>query len=195
VRYFFLLMLLALVTVPVFGQSTTPYSQDCNKGDDEPGIEYLDCRGVIEGMLFIGTAVDTFEGDETLQYLNPQDSGDIRLRGIGGIEVGYRLFGNPQYLRPGPSSSSNNHKWDLGNLWIYTRVVHGARSTDALCTDQKNQQNPGCIQSLFHRHHPQTSRTSFTLWCGMLLRSKGRLACVGSSYAFSSRQITRQTYT
>lgn len=143
-----LMIVMFFLSMPLLGQNVTSYNQDCNKDDDAPNIDYLDCRGVMEGMFAIGTAVDTFEGSEALHYLNPQDSGDVRLRGFGAIEVAYRLFGDPQYKRPAPSTRHNNHGWDAENLWIYTRVIHGARSTDALCTDQQNNQNPACIQKL-----------------------------------------------
>lgn len=148
-KYCFLTLMIVLV-IPAFGQDK-PFSQDktkeinddCNKGDDQQ-ITYVDCRGSIEGTLAIGTAVDTFQGDEALKYINPQASGDVRLRGFGGIEVAYRLFGDPK----DKVMSDKNRLWDPQNLWIYTRVIHGARSSDALCADQQNQQNPACIQKL-----------------------------------------------
>jgi len=96
-----------------------------------------DCRGVFDSSFYIGLAIDSFAGSETLSYLNPGVTGKLQERAIGGFDFAYRLTGNPN-VGPGVKSPKS--------LWIYGETVHGVRSVDVNCT--QNPDLPVCVNSL-----------------------------------------------
>jgi len=94
-----------------------------------------DCRDTREPFLasaYVGDAVDTFAGDETLKYLNPNDANSARQRAVGGVDFQYRLSGKP----------GDDHQF-----WIFGQTVHGVRSKDVDCKNQNAVQLPVCVNN------------------------------------------------
>jgi len=75
----------------------------------------------FHASLYLGEAVDTFAGAETIRYFNPDDSGSSTWRAIGGFDFEYRL-GTPGSTR----------------IWIYGETVHGVRSKDVDCSKDES---------------------------------------------------------
>jgi hypothetical protein len=98
---------------------------------------YSDCRGVFDASFFLGLAIDTFAGAETLTYLNPGAAGKTQERAIGGFVFQYRLLGDKT-----PMVHDHFHP----TLWVYGETVHGVRSVDINCTQNPNL--PVCVQNL-----------------------------------------------
>ena len=90
----------------------------------------VDERGAFNASFYIGLAIDTFAGDETLHYLNPNDAGQIHERAVGGFDFAYRLFGDQHRGVPDRPTARFN------NLWIYGETIHGVRSADVDCSKQ-----------------------------------------------------------
>jgi hypothetical protein len=116
-----------------FAQADTGDSCD---GTGEQG--YTDCRGVFDSSFYLGLAIDTFAGSDTLKYLNPTATGKIQERAIGGFDFEYRLLGDKTPM----VSETDPHR----SLWVYGETVHGARSADINCTDHPDL--PVCQQSV-----------------------------------------------
>jgi len=89
-----------------------------------------DERGGFEASAYVGYAIDTFAAGELRRYINPNDSGGVSERWVGGFDFAYRLFGNPTEQQ----------------LWVYGETVHGVRSTDVDC---KANQNLAVCKDLF----------------------------------------------
>jgi hypothetical protein len=89
-----------------------------------------DCRGSIEATAYTGLAIDTFAAGELQAFLNPDESGKVGERLIAGFEFGYRIFGDATHP-PTP--------WKP-QLWVFGETVHGARSADLNCEENKTLQ-------------------------------------------------------
>ena len=101
----------------------------------------VDCRETIQATFFLGIAVDTFAGAETVEVLNPDATGGLQERGIGGFDFTYRLAGDPK------RDLKDGRNWSLGSqLWLFGETVHGTRSADIDC--QKNAEFPTCRDTL-----------------------------------------------
>ncbi|MEK6407825.1 MAG: hypothetical protein AABN34_12750 [Acidobacteriota bacterium] len=92
-----------------------------------------DERDTFEASAYIGYAVDTFAAGDLRRYLNPNDSGGVTERFVGGFDFGYRLIGH------------NNSKTQL---WVYGETVHGVRSADVDC--KANPELDLCKLNLFN---------------------------------------------
>ncbi len=102
-----------------------------------------DQRENFEADLFLGSAIDSFAAGELNLYLNPDASGktDLFERLVGGIEFGYRLFGDPK-----ATEKKRNQ------IWVIGRTVHGVRSTDVNCME--NGELSVCRDSLAASQNP-----------------------------------------
>ena len=90
-----------------------------------------DGRGDFEVGLFTGMAIDSFAAKELKNYINPDESGDVREQLIAGITFAYRLMKNEAGTkRP--------------QIWVYGETIHGARSGDVDCSDENNAQTETC---------------------------------------------------
>ncbi|HXH49965.1 MAG TPA: hypothetical protein VNM47_11535 [Terriglobia bacterium] len=118
----------------------------------------IDCRNNFNASAYVGLAIDTFAASEVNQYLNPNDSNKIKLRGVGGVDFAYRLYSGPcsgadrrggytGILRCGETSFSKPQ------LWVYGETVHGVRSADVQCDPQKNA-NPPSVCKVFDLANP-----------------------------------------
>jgi hypothetical protein len=107
----------------------------------------VDERGTFNASFYLGVAVDTFAGDETLKYLNPNDAGQLHERAVGGFDFAYRLFGDEHRGDPGSS------KQRINELWIYGETVHGVRSADVDCNKQGSD-FPTCQKDLTPSTNP-----------------------------------------
>jgi hypothetical protein len=90
-----------------------------------------DGRRDFEVGLFTGMAIDSFAAKELKNYLNPDESGDVREQLIAGITFAYRLM-----------------KKEAGSkrpqMWVYGETIHGTRSGDVDCSDESNAQTETC---------------------------------------------------
>lgn len=111
---------------------------DSCEGDQGDDQLYSDCRGVFKASFYLGLAVDTFAGSDTLHYLDPGATGSIHERGIGGFDFAYRLHGDKTPM----VGEGNQHR----TLWIYGETIHGVRSADVNCS--KNPDLPVCQKAL-----------------------------------------------
>lgn len=102
----------------------------------------LDDRDTVEVSVYVGTAIDSFAGEEANQLLNPEISGDIKARGVAGFNFAARLFGESQEKPEAKDGANQSWKWRDQQLWVYGETVHGARSTDIDC--KKNSSFPSC---------------------------------------------------
>src|SRR5215467_4601445 len=111
-----------------------------NSCEGEEGDEqlYSDCRGVFNASFYLGLAVDTFAGSDTLKYLNPGATGKIQERGIGGFDFSYRLSGD--------KTPMVGERYQHRSIWVYGETVHGVRSADVNCSD--NPDLPVCQKAL-----------------------------------------------
>lgn len=98
----------------------TAYSDNVT---DFPGDE----RDNFSVSPYVGLGIDSFAAGSVNQYLNQDESGDVKERFTAGIEFEYRLL----------KSAAKNSQW-----WIYGRTTHGVRSTDVDC--RANPDNPLC---------------------------------------------------
>jgi hypothetical protein len=147
------------------GEKPTAEEEDKDVCAKDNAYKYTDCRGVFTSSFFLGLAIDTFAGDETLKYLNPGDSGNTHERAIGGFDFAYRLLGDRmpglKYRNTGDNASlikagkpcdlskdedCKNLDWHPQNLWVYGETVHGVRSIDINCT--QNPDLPVCAKNL-----------------------------------------------
>jgi hypothetical protein len=107
----------------------------------DPGI---DERGAFDASFYVGLSIDTFAGDETLKYLNPQDAGQTHERAVGGFDFAYRLLGDENMGRPIDLS----RRWQfLNNFWVIGETIHGVRSADVNCSTQGTD-SPLCAKTL-----------------------------------------------
>jgi len=76
-------------------------------------------RAAFEATAFLGLGIDSFAASDLRRYLNPNDSGGIEERFVGGIDFEYRLLGGG----------------DLAGfkLWVLGETVHGLRSAEVDC--------------------------------------------------------------
>jgi hypothetical protein len=126
----------ALLTLLVL-LAPAAFAQKCSEVQDTNA----DTRCNFEASAYLGLAIDTFAAGDIKKTLNPDDSGGITERAIGGIDFAYRLAGKP---RESAALSSNKAGWFKNHqqLWIYGETVHGVRSASVKCTDRPN--FPGC---------------------------------------------------
>jgi hypothetical protein len=82
--------------------------------------------------LYLGEVIDTFAGDETIAYLNPQAANVSKTRAVAGIDFDVRLWNNDT----------------RGGLWVYGETVHGVRSRDVNCNDPNNVKLSVCSNNL-----------------------------------------------
>jgi hypothetical protein len=78
-----------------------------------------DTRKDVEVGLFTGISVDSFAAKELRQYLNKEDSSEVREQLVAGFDFSYRLAGNAKSPR---------------QFWLYGETIHGVRSGDVNCT-------------------------------------------------------------
>jgi hypothetical protein len=104
----------------------------------------VDERETFDASFYVGLSVDTFAGDETLKYLNPQDAGQTHERAVGGFDFAYRLLGDENLARPLDLSRRVQR---LNNLWILGETIHGVRSADVNCSTQGTD-SPLCAKTL-----------------------------------------------
>ena len=90
-----------------------------------------DQRNAFQGSLYIGEVIDTFAGDQTLNYLNPDAANVSKWRAMAGADFAYRLIGTQGGAR----------QW-----WIYGETVHGVRSRDVDCSAANNVKLSVCSQ-------------------------------------------------
>lgn len=128
--------LLLLVSACFDAQAQT--KEPCKPIPDACDAQCTDCRGDFEASAYVGLAIDTFAGSDTLTYLKPADSGTPHERAIGGFDFAYRLVGN--------SHPNVDGKKFNPSLWVFGETVHGVRSSDVNCT--KNADLPVCQQTL-----------------------------------------------
>ena len=106
------------------------------EAEDEEGENcpraFLDCRDTFEATAYIGLGIDTFASGETRKYLNPDAPNGPKERMVGGFDFAYRLAGRPT-VRFGDSNFSIRGQ----QLWVYGETVHGVRSTDINCEENK----------------------------------------------------------
>ncbi|HZE88210.1 MAG TPA: hypothetical protein VE404_01615 [Verrucomicrobiae bacterium] len=82
-----------------------------------------DGRQRLEAAGHLGTAIDSFAAGEFNKYVNPEVSGDVKLRGIAGAELAYRAHGN---------LNSGNQ------VWLYGKAIYGVRSSERTCIADPN---------------------------------------------------------
>lgn len=145
-----LLVITTLLFTPAFvkAQAVTDPCEGAGAGEDAK--KYTDCRGTFEATGYIGLAVDTFAGSDTLTYLNPGDTGKTHERAVGGFDFAYRLLGDPTPYFPQPGEEIFEP-----SLWVYGETVHGVRSADVNCT--QNPDIPVCQKSLTTPPNPGTT--------------------------------------
>ncbi|MDQ3283245.1 MAG: hypothetical protein M3Q69_17750 [Acidobacteriota bacterium] len=97
----------------------TPVLLSANGTCDD--LHNADCRGSFEASFYLGEAIDSFAGDETIAYLNPDVTGP-KQRAVGGFDFAYRMFGNRGNL------ADPKGRWRGTQLWVYGETVHGVRS-------------------------------------------------------------------
>jgi hypothetical protein len=88
-----------------------------------------DDRGTFEASFYLGYGIDSFAAADLRTYLNPEASGKVEERLVGGFDFSYRLYGDPMRSKG-------------QQLWVYGETVHGVRSADLDCT--KNPDQPLC---------------------------------------------------
>lgn len=118
------------VTASIFAQPG-PTTLPCGTGTNPP---CADDRGAFVASAYLGEVVDTFAGDATINYLNPNDANKSSLRGIGGVDFAYRLMGDQGARK---------------QLWIYGETIHGVRSRDVDCSASNNAKLSVCQQNNF----------------------------------------------
>lgn len=143
-----------ITTTTITTTTYDPSAVDCwkptAKGEDPKRDPYgrliyqIDCRGSFEGSFYIGGAVDTFAGNDTLNYLNASDTGKSTLREVAGFDFAYRLYGTRGRLNPGDTGVYNFAQ--RSQLWVYGETVHGVRSKELQCVDAGG--NPGTDANL-----------------------------------------------
>lgn len=107
----------------------------------------VDRRDAFAASLYLGEAVDSFAGDETINYLNPDASGDEKRREVGGIDFEYRLWGAPDTKSSGRLGKTQ--------LWVFGETVHGVRSRDVDCSLESNKNLSICTEAGFSTEDPQ----------------------------------------
>lgn len=99
---------------------------------------HTDCRGVFQGLAYLGLVIDSFAAQDLRQYLNPEESGKvISERSIFGTYFSYRLGGNSAIKAPTSKSEPTDARrfQRVNQLWIYGNTLHGVRSADVNCTE------------------------------------------------------------
>jgi hypothetical protein len=92
-------------------QDAVRSTQDLLSGDPRPAME---------ANVFAGVGFETFAAAQKGFYLNPEASADLRYRASFGTNLSYRLWGDPLL--------------ETQQVWIYSRVQFGGRSTEGECT-------------------------------------------------------------
>jgi hypothetical protein len=118
-------LLLLAAAAPVLAQPQPTPTHTSDSLEDQ--------RSSFEASGYLGEVVDTFAGDETINYLNPQDANKSTLRAIAGVDFGYRLFGDSKSDR---------------QTWIYGETIHGVRSKDVDCSNANNVKLSVCSQHI-----------------------------------------------
>jgi hypothetical protein len=137
------LLLLVCFAVLAFGAAAIAQSGDNQPTGTKTSSDSVDERGVFDASFYVGLSIDTFAGDETLHYLNPQDAGQTHERAVGGFDFAYRLIGNEKLSPP-----KDNQRWQrLTNIWVIGETVHGVRSADVNCSTQGTD-SPLCAKTL-----------------------------------------------
>lgn len=141
---------LVLFVFPIFAQDQPqkqPLVRSHCEDPDTPSEEQSDCRNSLEGSVFLGAAVDTFAGGETIRYLNPDASGGTETREIAGFDFEYRLIGRRSRLAS--DACENCGRFGRSQLWVYGEAMHGLRSAEVDCTKPVNQGIAVCTENGF----------------------------------------------
>src|SRR5215468_8559412 len=117
--------------IPTAGLAQTPCDP---KASGE--VRSCDQRDGTTITAYAGLAVDSFAAANLKRYLNPQESGEQHLRGVGGFDFAYRIGE--------PNSNAKSHR--ANSLWLYGETIHGVRSSDVDC--QENENLPVCKDAL-----------------------------------------------
>ena len=141
------------------GKTVTRRSEVVKKCDDRPDFE-------ING--YIATAIDSFAAQDLKKYLNPEDSGEIRFRGIGGFDFAYRVAG---------TTDTKNQ------LWVYGETVHGVRSADVECSGD-NAKIPPCKDAFIGAQLAGNLTSPGTQTLYMLRNATSLEAFMGVRYEF-----------
>ena len=99
-------------------------------------VSSCDQRDGATITAYAGLAVDSFAAANLKRYLNPQESGEQHLRGVGGFDFAYRIGK--------PNSNAKSHR--ANSLWLYGETIHGVRSSDVDC--KENESLPVCKNAL-----------------------------------------------
>jgi hypothetical protein len=110
-----LLFLSILGSLACPANAGTPPPNQCSNTATE-----IDCRGDFEADAYTGIAIDSFAAAELNTYINPNASGAIKERAIGGFDFAYRALGD--------RANPKQHQ-----LWVYGKTEHGTRSADVNC--------------------------------------------------------------
>lgn len=164
--------LVCLLALPSFGQpdTTTTATDQQTVAATSPAwrntkAPQTDERTAFIASVYIGEVIDTFAGDEVLNYLNPQDANSTKWRTVGGVDIEYRLMGDKTSPR---------------QLWVFGQTIHGVRSRDVDCKDQNNAKLTVCQENIDVGQVP-TGPNDFIA----ILRNAGTLeAFVGFRYEF-----------
>jgi hypothetical protein len=76
-------------------------------------------RATFDASAFLGLGIDSFAATDLRRYLNPNDSGGVEERLVGGIDFEYRVLGNKELAGL--------------KLWVLGETVHGLRSAEVDC--------------------------------------------------------------
>jgi hypothetical protein len=137
---------LVLFVLPVVAQSQQRDRSRC-ADPDTPSEQQSDCRNSLEGAVFIGAAVDTFAGGETIKYLNPNASSGTETREIVGFDFEYRLIGQRSLLADDECKDCG--RLGRSQLWVFGEAMHGLRSAEVDCTKPVNKGIAICTESGF----------------------------------------------
>lgn len=110
---------------------TAPGATTTGCGDEEDAPSGPDCRDDIGVSVFTGISVDSFAANELHKYRNdPEDATKASEQIVAGFDFEFRMAG------------SRESRWP--SVWLYGETVHGARSGEAKCEDDKNKQTDIC---------------------------------------------------
>ncbi len=139
---FYRVLFTATLMVACSAYAATDPSDDCND------TAKPDCRPAFTASAYLGLAIDTFAGSQTIQYLNPAASSGTHERAIGGFDFAFRLLGPPNDTQVKPSDAYKAHFLAAPQLWLYGETLHGTRSAELDCSKAPAKDLLACTGSL-----------------------------------------------